>query len=318
MFSKILVTGCGGDIGLALGRIIKMSAIAESVIGCDIHDDHAGEVIFNRCFLISRAGSPTYLDNLLDLCEINQVDLIIPGSEPELRFLYRQGISDFIEDIPLITVNKKALQIGFDKLQTAEFLQAEGLPYPWTKTVQEGAPEKLPCILKSRSGSGSKSVHLVKDQALIDYYRRICPEDIWQEYLQPDDQEYTCGLYRTKSGEIRTIIFKRVLAGGRTGSGEVVENDEIKELLTRVARALNLTGSINVQLRLTARGPVIFEINPRFSSTVVFRHLLGFSDLIWSVKEKAGLPLDSYHAPKPGARFYRGDREIIIDNDNWK
>ena len=35
----------------------------------------------------------------------------------------------------------------------------------------------------------------------------------------------------------------------------------------------------------TKKGPMIFEINPRFSSTVYMRHKLGFTDVIWSLKE---------------------------------
>ena len=52
-----------------------------------------------------------------------------------------------------------------------------------------------------------------------------------------------------------------------------------------VAEQLDLIGSMNIQLRLTADGPRIFEINPRFSSTVYMRNLIGFSDVIWSVKD---------------------------------
>ena len=48
---------------------------------------------------------------------------------------------------------------------------------------------------------------------------------------------------------------------------------------------MNLKGSINVQLRITEEGPMIFEINPRFSSTAFMRHKLGFSDVNWAVKE---------------------------------
>ena len=36
---------------------------------------------------------------------------------------------------------------------------------------------------------------------------------------------------------------------------------------------------------------MIFEINPRFSSTVLMRNYLGFTDLLWSLQEKFGLKL---------------------------
>jgi carbamoyl-phosphate synthase large subunit len=206
--------------------------------------------------------------------------LIIPTSEPELRFLLKEKMLDNVDGIPLLMANEKALLVGFDKLNTARFLESAGLLYPWTKIVCRGQPDSLPCIIKSRVGAGGKDVSLVQSD-MVQLYSCTRPNDIWQEYLQPDDQEFTCGVYRSSDEKIRSIIFKRKLNAGITVYGEVVENDQIEKLLAGVAKELNLIGSINVQLRFTERGPIIFEINPRFSSTVVFRHLVGFKDLIW-------------------------------------
>ena len=59
-----------------------------------------------------------------------------------------------------------------------------------------------------------------------------------------------------------------------------------------VAAGMNLYGSINIQLRITDKGPRIFEINPRFSSTVLMRHRIGFCDLLWAIDEAQGLEVD--------------------------
>ncbi len=45
---------------------------------------------------------------------------------------------------------------------------------------------------------------------------------------------------------------------------------------------------MNVQLRLTDKGPRVFEINPRFSSTVLMRHRLGYCDVLWAMEEVEG------------------------------
>ena len=69
---------------------------------------------------------------------------------------------------------------------------------------------------------------------------------IYQELLLPNDQEYTCGVFRSKQGEIETITFKRKLSGGRTGYAEVIINDEIDNLLHEISNKVNFHGSINV------------------------------------------------------------------------
>jgi carbamoyl-phosphate synthase large subunit len=55
-----------------------------------------------------------------------------------------------------------------------------------------------------------------------------------------------------------------------------------------IAIGLDLRGSMNVQMRLTDQGPRVFEINPRFSSTVLMRHRIGFTDVIWALNEVEG------------------------------
>jgi carbamoyl-phosphate synthase large subunit len=133
-----------------------------------------------------------------------------------------------------------------------------------------------------------------------------------QEYLEPDDEEYTCGLFRSRTGQIVTIVFRRKLIGDSTGYGETINDDLIESLLKTIAEKINLRGSINVQLRNTRRGPVVFEINPRFSSTVLFRHMLGYQDLIWSINDKFGELILNEIPNFSGRKIYRGyDMRVI-------
>jgi len=310
-FENIIVTGCGGDIGISIGRILKTSNVSNRVIGCDINEEHGGSVFFDVFEIVEKADSKSYIENMLNVCKKYSVDLIIPTSEPELRLFLNEDIVGSLDGIPVLIVNEKALTIGFDKALTSALLKSSGLSYPWTILVREGRPKTFPCIIKGRYGAGGKEIMIVEEE-VVEYYSAKRPDDLWQEYLSPDDQEYTCGLYRSKAGEVRTIILKRRLDGSLTVYGEVRKNMEIEVMLNRLAELLDLRGSINPQLRLTERGPVIFEINPRFSSTVMFRHLLGFKDLLWSISEIAGKEIEDYVAPQVGTRFYRASQEVIL------
>lgn len=308
LFNKVLVTGCGGDIGLAIGRILRDSKVVDSVIGCDIQPDHAGRVFFDECFVVEGAASPNYNDVLFRLVDKEKVDLVIPSSEPELRTLYANNF--FGRQELFLTANKKAMEIGFDKYRTAEFLQENELPHPWTQIAALGVPQEFPCILKSRTGCGSKDVRIFteEDYNSTAFYNE---DDIFQELIGGDDAEYTCGLFRSSWGEIRSIILRRKLRGGLTGSGTVETNPVIERLLHTLAEALELQGSINVQLRLRAGVPYVFEINPRFSSTVRFRHKLGFLDVLWTMQDSSHSIIDSYREPAVGTHFYKIYEDII-------
>tara|TARA_R110002073_G_scaffold325056_1_gene503579 strand:+ start:13799 stop:14752 length:954 start_codon:yes stop_codon:yes gene_type:complete len=309
---NILVTGCGGDIGQSIGKILNECDFVKYLVGCDISDKNAGKFIFENFFLGLPCSDSNYLKSLEDVVENKEIDLIIPIAEPELRFLSQSQIIDKIGKAQILCANSESLEIGFDKLKTAKFLEKNKLPFPKTEQITDiNEFVDYPVILKSKSGSGSSSVYIARDQTDFDYIKLKHPDFIVQEYLTSHEGEFTCGLFRTKKGMIRSIILKRELTGGYSGYGEVIRNQEITSVLIQIAEKLNLIGSINVQLRLTSKGPVVFEINPRFSSTVLFRHKFGFNDLLWSIEDQTNQELSKYIEVESGRKFYKGFSEFI-------
>lgn len=309
---NILVTGCGGDIGQSIGKILLESELISNIYGCDISDKNAARFIFPNFFLGLRFTDENYIPNLERFIADNDISLVIPIAEPELRFFSKSKLLEKLGNAQIITASALALEIGFDKLKTSQFLEEKGLPFPVTHDVADVEKvEKFPVILKSKTGSGSANVYKVNEDETFQMLKQNNPEFIVQEFLEGDNGEFTCGVFRSKDGIVRTMILKRELMGGFSGYGEVIENEEIDKILIGIADKLNLIGSINVQLRLTKKGPVVFEINPRFSSTVRFRDLFGFKDVIWSIEDKLGLPLSDYTSNSAGKKFYKGFNEYI-------
>ena len=116
-------------------------------------------------------------------------------------------------------------------------------------------------------------------------YSRIMPDHILQEYLYPDQEEYTAGVYRTKNDEVFVIILKRTLKFGMTNSAEVIFEPDLEMFIRQNILKTKLFGSINIQFRLTDGGPKVLEINPRFSGTTGIRANFGFNDVEMSINE---------------------------------
>ena len=309
---RVLVTGCGGDIGQSIGKILKSKPeLFSLVIGADLHKDHAGKFIFDECHTVPRCHEDSYQLEVLDLIDKNKIDIVIPISEPELRQMEKHQYQDDFFGRPVIMANQQALHVGFDKKMTSDFLANYELPFPDTFLISDYNKDKYPVLIKSRDGSGSKSIQIVNNQDELTFYKKIYPNFIAQEFLIDQGGEFTCGLFRSTSGEIRDVILKRKLMGGFSGFGSREENPKISEILHELAVLLDLRGSINVQLRLVNDIPVIFEINPRFSSTVLFRHMMGYQDVIWSIQDKLNKPLDSYQINHSIKKFYKGFSEYV-------
>jgi len=310
---NILVTGCGGDIGQSIGKILLEWSFTKNLYGIDISEKNAAQFIYPNFSVGVRFTHPDYLHLLEQFIEKNKIDLIIPIAEPELRFFSEKNILDKIGEAKIIAASPLALEIGFDKFKTSQFLKKEDLPFPETFLAKDiKTIDSFPVILKSKTGSGSKDIHLINSMDEFLFYTRKNREDyVVQEFITEANGEYTCGLFRSSMGETRSLIFKRELLGGYSSYGEVVENSAITNLLEKLAVKLNLVGSINVQLRVAENLPKIFEINPRFSSTVLFRHLFGFEDLIWSLEDALGLELSDKRRNVIGKKFYKGYQEYI-------
>jgi len=310
---NILVTGCGGDIGQSIGKILSSNKVCQSIVGCDINLNHPGKFIFDLVDILPKCSDQNYKNELRRVIAKYRINLVIPASEQELRLFTLD--SSFEQEFPILAANRLSREVGFDKYKTIEFLKTNELPYPRTQLDNFVNLKKLeyPFIMKGRFGAGGSEIALINNDIDFEYYKNKISNFILQDYLVGD--EYTCGIFRKNNCEIKTIVMRRQLSGnngGYTLSGEVVENVEIDRLLIKISEKLNLKGSVNVQLRLTEDNiPYVFEINPRFSSTVLFRHLIGFEDLVWAIKEHFNIDSKIGNEIIIGVKFYKGYNEYI-------
>ena len=309
---NVLISGVAGDIGFGAGRILRDWGWAGRLYGIDIQAEHAGEFIFDQNAVAPPAKDETYLTWLSLHIERHNIGLFIPTSEAEIKLLGELRLSE-IAGARILIANHKAITHSLDKHACMSFLAERGLRVPENGIVGSIAPSTYPVIVKPRAGQGSKQVQRIDDARAFE--DRAIPGQVWQEYLAPEDQEYTCPVYHSVARGTLAIALRRTLSGGMTGRGEVVNEPRIERYVTEIARHLELDGAINVQLRLTADGPCLFEINPRLSSTLVFRDKMGFCDLRWWIQDTVGVehtpPLRSYRPPAHGTRFFRGAQEYI-------
>lgn len=288
----ILVTAIGGDIAQSIAIILRQEKPGVRLVGVDMHDRHGGMSFVDVYHQVPPASDPRYPEVIFDLVQRENIDVIFPVSENELA-VWSRGV--FSGEVDFIMPNTKIIDIGLDKLATAKFLEEIGHHVPWTIPVTDGMPKRLPCIIKSRTGSGGKAMFVVRTPEDVKFFARRYPNSVYQELLEPNDREVTCAVYRDRSGNTHVLQMLRKLVGGLTGWATVITDSAVERECVRVAEGTDLKGSINIQLMLTPQGPRIFEINARFSSTILMRHQLGFQDVIWSLDELEG---DSVRTPR--------------------
>lgn len=299
---RILVTGVGGDVGQGVAGIIRRRFPEWTVLGADASWRSAGPHIVERFLLAPRAESAEYRQWWRDVCRTERLDAVIPCSDAELGLLAAEGPPP--EPVVLMLA-ASIVNVGVDKLATAEFLARHGIPGPRTVTVDEAESMSYPCILKPRRGQGSRGVFLCDSAEQARALATVVPNAVLQEALRPAEEEVTCGVYRSRRGDVAVLQLHRALGGGATIWARVIADPDIDDYCRRVADALDLRGSANLQLIRTDSGPRLFEINPRFSSTVAMRDALGFTDVVWALQEELLGDSPSLEVVPAGAVAYR-------------
>lgn len=295
MKPSVLISGGGGDLAWSILRSLQFSGRSLRFIGLDCNPNAIGVDFFDEFYLLPPASSSEYLPTLTAICHREEAKLFYPASDAELPILAAlseslfksTGTRTIVHPLPLIELLR-------DKLETNRFLLSQGLSAPATidlisadcDAVREFiSRHSWPLVLKPATSHGSRGLHFVESMGEIEFYRRKLDRPILQECVGTPESEYTCGVYVTASNEVRVISLRRKLLGGLTGMAERVESREITEYCRSVAVALQARGSINIQLRIGNRGPLLFEINPRFSSTACIRAHFGFNDASWALEE---------------------------------
>jgi carbamoyl-phosphate synthase large subunit len=309
---KILVTAIGGEISQSIIQVIRSEFAEAEIVGCDIASEPIASLKVDKYYLTLLASDPLYLSGILEICAKESVDLIIPVSEQEIAVFAKNNST---LPVKVLIANRSSIEIGFDKLTTSRFMLELGDFAPKTYPLFLGSPLRLPVIVKPRSGRGSQNVFRCEDMRDVYYYQESPEPIVFQEILEPSDMEITCGLYGDLEGRILSIQLHRKLSGGSTSWATVIKNEQITELCRMIGQKLDLVGAINVQLILTKDGPKVFEINPRYSSTVEMRHKLGFKDLVWGIEELLFGKPAVYNEPTIGTQVGRFYQVVVRKQD---
>jgi carbamoyl-phosphate synthase large subunit len=294
--NKVLISGAGGDVGVGVIQIIREFQPGATIIGLDINSENAAPLLCNEFVQAPPASSTQYFSFLRDTFKTFTPDVFIPVSDSEIVKLCDQGIQEFPETL---LPNSIAVHVFKDKLTTFEYLKSIGLPAPWTLPLDQFEGTGQPVIVKPRIGRGSQGVFFIN--SLADLPGNLNYADfIAQELLKPAEKEVTAAVYRSRNGETRILQLRRKLVGGATSWCEVIFDQEADRQIRLLAEELDLWGPINVQFMLTQDGPRIFEVNARLSSTILIRHTMGFTDLVWWMKELRSEDIDSWVPPTLG------------------
>ncbi|MBT7040942.1 MAG: ATP-grasp domain-containing protein [Bacteroidetes bacterium] len=286
---RILVTGVGSLLGQGILKSIQNSKLDCHIIGTDYFSSAVGLYWVNKGYLLpdilrSEISETQWVESLIDIINKEKINIVLPGLDFEIPILARnKSTIEKQTGVVLVVSSKEIVTVADDKWETVKYLKDNNFHYP-----ESSLPDAMhnflhtnsfPLIVKPRFGHTSENVFIVKNKSQLHKAIQKCEKPIIQEYLGDPDKEYTCGATCVDSEIVTLISLRRTLKNGNTQQAFCEKTDEIDAYVRKLTLSLKPYGPINFQLRLTDRGPVVFEINPRFSGTTPIRALFGVNEV---------------------------------------
>ncbi len=299
---NVLVLGVGGNVSQSIQKALRSVALDVRTIAACISPSSTGLYLADRAYISPLAHDPAFIPWLVELCAEERIDAVLSGSEVVLEPLaeHAEGIRERSGAVCVVS-SPEVLRTGRDKLQTARWLESQGLPVPGYAPLSDPVAVSdligrygFPLIAKPRYGKGGDGILVVRDED--DLGRVLGAEDlslrevvgepltesdlVLQQYLGSDQDEYTAGCFCDRDGRLSgTIVLRRRLQAGTTVTAEAGEFPEVRRVAGEIASALRPAGPCNIQLRVHEGSPIPFEINPRFSGTTAMRARMGFNEV---------------------------------------
>jgi len=241
--------------------------IKSNVIVGDSSDTAPALYFAERAYILPRIHETAYIDTIIDICNRENIALIVPTIDTDLLLLAERKNQIEKESKAVVLVSdKQVIRICRDKTLTRSFLKQHGFNTPriYTSEELEQGDINYPLIIKPKSGSSSNHVFQIHNKRELEFYRDIVPEPIVQDFL--DGQEYTVDIFLNFISEVITIVPRLRLAtrGGEISKGKIIKDNYIIKDCFRMISMLKPIGQITVQLIFTAKGIEYIEINPRF------------------------------------------------------
>ena len=303
--TEILVTGVGSLLGQGILKSLANSSLKYSVSGTDYFPSAVGLYWVDKGFILpdildAIVREEDWIKALIEVIESQNIQIVLPGLDFEIPLFakYREFIEEETGAIVVVSP-KEVVRVANDKWETVRYLNANGFCTPYSCLPKDIANflecNSLPLIVKPRFGNTSKNVSLARTEADLEKAIENCPSPIIQQYLDRSDAEYTCGATYLDNEVATVISLRRTLKNGNTYEAFCEETPVIDQYIEQITRKIKPLGPINFQLRLTEIGPVIFEINARFSGSTPLRAEFGINEVEVVIRKLLGEePMHNY------------------------
>jgi carbamoyl-phosphate synthase large subunit len=274
----IFMTGGGGAGTIYATRKLRESGYR--IILGDMNEWAAGLRFADKSYTLPSGDSNSFIRVVADIIKYENVDVFIPLVDEEILKSYQ------LKNVKVLLPRKEFAKMCLDKWELYKAFKENGLPMPVTKLDIYGMD--FPCIYKPRFGRGSRNVHEITSLDKYVAYKVLTelPDDKAIAQQKLTGTEYTVSAVVNSHNDLIAVVPKEIIQKrGITISAVTRKVEVIEKLCYTIVDKLKPCGSFNVQLIIQDGVPYVFEINPRFSTTIALTMEAGINEIELSLSD---------------------------------
>lgn len=269
---NILILSCGTRNLLVRYFKEKGNGI-EKVVGTDCSIYAPALYDTDAHYIVPRMTEPNYLDTIIDICQKEKINAVLPLQEDELYLIASH--KDLFTDIGVtpIVSGAEAVDLCRDKFVFYQHLKKHHLPaitsvnsFEAFLKEQKAGAMSLPVFLKPTRGCGSVGIQKVEHLELLETLCKYADEEyLIQNFAK--GEEYGADIYMDLLSRKSVTIFvkkKLRMRAGETEKSVSYKDEKLFELIQKTVATLDLCGPIDMDIFQIGGEYYISEINPRF------------------------------------------------------
>ncbi len=320
---NILFTCAGRRVVLleAFRRAMKELDVAGKILATDITNASAAFHKADKGIVVPPTGTVEYIPALLKICTSENIGLVIPLTDLDLRSLTRRREEFSSIGSEIMIGSPETIGMCRDKTLTSKFLRRIGLQTIRTFSLEQFREKPFfPCFIKPIRGSASIGTGKLHSEAEMNAHLATYGNlMLFQDYVP--GAEYTLDIYRSRSGKVLSVVPRQRLAirAGEVEKGLTVNDSELIDAAVCLGENLDgLWGVVNAQCRRPSGDKAhFFEINPRFGGGAPLSINAGADLPRYVLEETLGMPISAGMGKfQPDMLMLRYDDAVFVHADN--
>ncbi len=311
----------------------------DKIFAADMSLTAPGMVEADIAITVPSVYDPLYIPSLLRIIKEHDIEAVISLNDLELPILstHRRAIEN--SGCRLLVSDDRVIDLTFDKMKTAIFLQSIGLDTPLTFTTKQALDAALnngeitfPIVLKPRWGSASIGIEFPQNKeelSLVDALSRLklkrtilatASQDAFDEALlyqqMIQGEEYGMDILNDFEGNyMGTFVRKKLsMRAGETDKAETIINEKLECIGRTISRGLRHCGNLDCDVLVKDGKYYVLEMNARFGGGYPFSHEGGAKGTACYMSWLRGEQEVSKHLQyKSGLIFSKYDNLIAVE-----